>query len=111
MWIMLLNRMDAMTPIDASTEEQDIQESLDLMEYLQTNYLNNTSSSHSRQTKPAWVDHHNNDSQSEGENEDVKFTKTQITNFTTKFSKQTKIESCMRSYKAHKRFMSGFEDI
>lgn len=31
---MLLNRMDAMTPIDASTEEQDIQESLDLMEYL-----------------------------------------------------------------------------
>ena len=115
MWIMLLNRIDAMAPTNANTTDEDIQENLDLMEYLQDNYLQNRSNS-KMGSRPSWMNDHNNDSsQSEGEDNDVsKNSKTETKNFTALFSKETRLKTCLQYYKNHKQInsqqISGFEN-
>jgi hypothetical protein len=103
MWIMLLNRIELMTPTNEDTHEADIDENLNLIDYLQDNFLNNRESSSMGQ-RPQWMDDHNNDSsQSENEDNDAsKARKLETKNFTSMFSKEEKLKEILNYYKRNK---------
>ena len=100
MWIMLLNRIELMTPTTQDTELADIEENLNLMDYLQDNFLNNREHSYLG-SRPQWMDDHNNDSsQSENEDNDAsKSRKMETKNFTEMFSKERKLTDILSYYK------------
>jgi hypothetical protein len=70
MYIILLNRMESMKPMNEDTDDKAVTDSIDLMTYLQDNFLQNRGSGQYYE-RPDWMNDHNNDSSaSEGENED-----------------------------------------
>lgn len=78
--------MEKMKPINEDTDDQAITDSIDLMAYLQDNFLQNRGSSNFE--RPDWMNDHNNDSSASEDDEKDSTKKTQICEISSKFSKK-----------------------
>ena len=62
MWIMVLNRIDNMAEMNDKTESDDITQNIDLMTYLEENYVSSRNNSMYGSSKPEWMKDHNDGS-------------------------------------------------
>ena len=108
MRILLLNRLEELPRVDQDASKEDIQANLELIEYLQENYLKQTSGS---AAKPDWIDDLR-DEASDGQASGHRAKHTH--DFAADFSRAKKTKEIMDSYSKHQRVdnwaVLGFEN-